>query len=49
MICGEICFEGDGGGGGDGGSVGGNGNGGNGGNKGCDVGQEKNPTTKFDT
>ena len=34
---------------GGGGSVGGNGNGGNGVNKGCDGGQEKNPTTKFDT
>ena len=49
MICGEFCFEDDGGRCGDGGSVGGNGNGGNGGNKGCDGGQEKNPKTKFDT
>ena len=45
MICGEFSFEDDGGGCGNGGS----GDGGNGGNIGCGGGQEKTPTTNFNT
>ena len=44
MICDEFSFEDDGGGCGDGGSVGGNG-----GNVRCGGGQEKTPTTNFNT
>ena len=49
MICGEFCFEDDGGGSGDSGSVGGSGGSGDGVNVGCGGGQEKTPTTNFDT
>ena len=49
MICGEFGSEDDGGDCGDGGSVDGRGGGGNGGSVGCGGGQEKTPTTNFDT
>ena len=45
MICGEFCFEDDGGARGNGGS----GVGGHGGNVGCGGGQEKTPTTNVIT
>ena len=49
MICGEFGSEDDGGDCGDGGSVDGRCGGGNGGSVGCGGGQEKTPTTNFDT
>ena len=49
MICGKFGSEDDGGDCGDGGSVDGRGGGGNGGSVGCGGGQEKTPTTNFDT